>query len=102
MAKVTRGRPPKEKVIEQPTEQIEGVKEVATQPVAKEPVAKSKAQPVIKVLPTRATPRLSTASKAQPSGNVLVYDKLTGKSVSMSHGYAQQFVKRHKNCVIKS
>lgn len=106
MATVKRGRPPKEKVKEdQPKlqEQLkqELPKEEPVQETLQDPV-KTKAEPVIKVLATRATPKLSQPSRPQPSGNVLVYDKVTGKSTSMSHGYAQQFVKHNKNCVIKS
>lgn len=110
MATVQRGRPPKEKKVEQPEkvtpetvpqEQPKAIEE-APPPVVQDTTPK-KVEPVIKVLAPRAMPKLSQPNQ-QPvaSGNVLVYDSKTGKSVSMARGYALQFVKHNKTCTIKS
>lgn len=103
MATIKRGRKPKEETAEPA---IETPKETMVAPEPKaEPIVteqpKTKAEPVIRVLESRAIPKTMPVQQRVANGNVLVCDRKSGKCVSMASGYANQFVKRNKNCYIK-
>lgn len=106
MATIKRERKPKNKPEETTPAKEAETKESpiiqAAEKVTPEVQTPKPVEPVIRVLPARAIPKLQPQAQNSPApGNVLVCDRKTGKCTSMSAAYANQFVNRNKNLYIK-
>lgn len=109
MATIKRGKPAKDAEKQAETAKVSNVEErpeVVNKPIEPEikeaiPEPPKRTEPIITVLqPKTAQPQLSQPSRVA-SGNVNIYHKRSGRSLSVSRSFAQQLLKNNKDYEIK-
>jgi len=109
MATIKRGKPAKDAEKQAETAKgsnVEARHEVVNNPIEPEikdvtPEPPKRTEPIITVLqPKPAQPQLSQPSRVA-AGNVTLYHKKSGRSLSVARSFAQQLLKNNKDYEIK-